>query len=204
MHYTSEQINKLERFYKINLINGVSGYKSANLIATKSGLGMENVSVFSSVVHFGSNPPILGHVQRPTTVSRNTYDNIISTKYYTINHIHQGIFEDAHHTSAKYPQEISEFSKTKLNPVYQDQFFAPYVAECKVKIGLKYLEEYHIKANDTILILGEIQHLYVEDVVLQGDGFIDLAKANTATINGLDGYGFPNQTTRLPYQRPKK
>ena len=102
MYLTRNDIDDLEHFYKINMINSISGYKSANLIATKSKTGETNVAVFSSVVHYGSNPPILGFVLRPTTVKRNTYDNILSTKFYSINHINEAIVEDAHHTSAKY------------------------------------------------------------------------------------------------------
>ncbi len=114
MHFTREQIDNLHHIYKINLINSISGYKSANLIGTKSNDGIPNVAVFSSVVHYGSSPPILGFVLRPTTVNRNTYDNIKENGFYTINHIHEEIIEDAHHTSAKYPANISEFDKTDL------------------------------------------------------------------------------------------
>ncbi|ARV05771.1 flavin oxidoreductase [Polaribacter sp. SA4-10] len=204
MYLTLDDINKLDYLYKINLINSVSGFKSANLIATKSKENIANVAVFSSVVHYGSNPPILGFVLRPSTVIRNTYDNLKETGYYTINHIHEGILEDAHHTSAKYPSEISEFDKSNLEEEYLDAFQAPYVKGCAVRMGLKYLEEYHIKANDTLLVLGEIVHLYIDDHLIEEDGFVNLSKGKTAAINGLDGYFIPENHTRMTYQRPKK
>ncbi|HMQ44573.1 MAG TPA: flavin oxidoreductase, partial [Mariniflexile sp.] len=53
LHFTQKQINALEHLYKINLINSCSGYKSANLIGTKSAQGITNVAVFSSVTHLG-------------------------------------------------------------------------------------------------------------------------------------------------------
>ena len=106
MHFTRKDIDALDHLYKINFVNSLSGFKSANLIATKSKDGISNVAVFSSVVHYGSNPPILGFVLRPTTVSRNTYDNIKQTQFYTINHIVSSIIEDAHHTSAKYTSDF--------------------------------------------------------------------------------------------------
>ncbi len=125
MHFNRKKIDELERLYKINLINSVSGYKSANLIGTKSNEGVTNIAVFSSVVHYGSNPPIIGFVLRPTTVRRNTYKNIKLNNYNTINHIHKNIIEDAHHTSAKYPPNISEFDKTNLEEEYINDFHAP-------------------------------------------------------------------------------
>ena len=109
MHYTKKQIEEFSHLYKINLMNSISGFKSANLIATKSKDNYTNVAVFSSVMHYGSSPAILGFVLRPTTVIRNTYNNIKETGFYTINAINESIIDDAHHTSAKYSAEISEF-----------------------------------------------------------------------------------------------
>ncbi|QHI35711.1 hypothetical protein IMCC3317_10580 [Kordia antarctica] len=201
---TRDDIDAMEKLYRINLINSCSGYKSANLIGTKSKKGETNVAVFSSVTHLGSNPPLLGFITRPDVVPRNTYENIKETGVFTINHIHQSITKDAHHTSAKYPKEISEFDQTDLKTEYKNDFFAPYVKGCRVQIGMQYVNEYKIEENGTILIIAKIEHLHVNDEILEEDGFINLAKAETATINGLDGYAVPKQHIRYPYQRPKK
>lgn len=203
-HFNITEINQLERFYKINLINCISGYKSANLIATKSKTEVENVAVFSSVVHLGSEPPLLGLVLRPKTKTSSTYDNIKETGCFTINHIHKSIIEDAHHTSAKYPVDSSEFDFTSLESEHKNEFFAPYVKESPVQIGLKYQEEHYVKSNDTIILIGEIQHLYIKDELLENDGFVNLLKGEVAAISGLYGYSVPTSVQQLPYQRPKK
>lgn len=75
------KITKDELFYmskvpRLNLVNCVTGYKSANLIGTCSENGTLNVAIFSSVTHLGSEPPLLGFILRPTTVPRDTYKNI--------------------------------------------------------------------------------------------------------------------------------
>lgn len=202
-YISAEELDNFDHLYRINLINSCSGYKSANLLGTKSVDGIENVAVFSSVTHIGSNPAMLGFFCRPTTVTRNTYDNIKNTKFYTINHIHESILEDAHHTSAKYDSSISEFDKTQLVSEYNDTFYAPFVKDAPLKIAMEYVEEYHIKANDTILVIGKIIGLYINNELLEDDGFIDLSKANIAAINGLDGYVVPKLKTRFDYQRPK-
>ncbi|CAA0140567.1 conserved hypothetical protein [Tenacibaculum maritimum] len=203
MQFTRKDIDALEHLYKINFVNSLSGFKSANLIATKSVKEVTNVAVFSSVVHYGSAPPILGFVLRPTTVRRNTYDNIKETEFYTINHITESMIHEAHHTSAKYPSEISEFDKTALTEVYKNGFHAPFVKESSVQIAMKYVEEYPIKVNNTLLILGEIVAVYVDEVLVEKDGFINLSKNETVAINGLDAYVTPANSKRLPYQRPK-
>ena len=202
-YISNEELENLHHIYRINLINSCSGYKSANLIGTKSSNGIENVAVFSSVTHIGSNPPILGFFCRPTTVLRNTYENIKSTDYYTINHIYLPILEDAHHTSAKYDSQISEFDKTNLISEYKNEFKAPFVKGAPIQLAMEYVEEYNIKANDTILVIGKIIGLNVNDDLLEDDGFINLSKAQVATINGLDGYAIPGLNKRFDYQRPK-
>lgn len=188
---------------RINLVNSITGYKSASLIGTKSTSGILNVAIFSSVTHVGSNPPLIGFIVRPTTVTRNTYDNIKETGFYTINHIHRGIIADAHHTSAKYPKEISEFDKTVLTPEFRDNFYAPYVQEAVVKMGLKFREEISIKANNTLMILGEIQEMIFPEAYQLKDGFVDLNAAETVCISGLDAYHLPQELERFEYARPK-
>lgn len=204
MHYTRDQINDLEKIKKINLINSCSGYKSANLIGSISKEGITNVAVFSSVTHLGSNPPTLGFILRPTTVPRDTYKNILESGVFTINHIFEDIIEDAHHTSAKYKEEISEFDITALEDEYHNNCIAPFVKGSPVQMEMKFIEEYHIKSNNVIHIIAEIKNLYVKDDILNQDGFLDLAKGKVAAINGLDAYAIANANTRFNYQKPKK
>ena len=204
-HLKRQDFDNLDHLYKINLVNSCSGFKSANLIGTKSNDGIPNVAVFSSVTHFGSNPPLLGIIFRPVSdVPRNTYENIKETGQFTINHIHWDIIEQAHHTSAKYNKRISEFEVTELEEEYKNNWHAPFVKGVPIQIALTYCEEYKIKANNTIQIIAEIKDLYVKDELVEKDGFINLSKGNVMTINGLDGYALPSLKQRIDYQRPIK
>jgi len=205
MHFfSSEDIHNLDKIFKINLINSCSGYKSANLLGSISKAGITNVAVFSSVTHLGSSPPTLGYILRPTTVPRNTHKNILETGVFTINHIFEDIIEDAHHTSAKYPEEISEFDVTNLETEFKKDCIAPFVKNSPVQMKMRFVEEVYIKSNDVLMIVAEIEQLYIDDNLIQKDGFVDLSKGKVATINGLDGYAIPELKTRFGYQRPKK
>lgn len=201
--FVAEEIAQLDHLYRINLVNSCTGYKSANLIGTCSKDGAENLAIFSSVIHLGSNPPLLGFILRPTTVPRNTFENLKETGVFSVNHIHEDFIEDAHHTSAKYDGGISEFDKTHLSPQYKDEFKAPFVAESKIQIACQYQNEYFLEENGCYLVLGKIQAIYVVEGCLREDGFIQLDQAKTMTINGLDGYALPTLKERLPYARPK-
>ena len=205
IHYTRTDINQMDKIFRLNLINSCTGFKSANLLGTKSLNGVSNVAVFSSITHLGSNPPLIGFILRPTTVPRDTYRNIKDTGIFTINHIYSDIIEDAHHTSAKYPDEISEFTKTDLEEEFLGNFAAPFVKGAKIRLGCRYLNEYEIKENDTLLLVSSIEHVFVADLdIQQDDGWLKLENANTVAINGLDGYATTSLLDRYAYARPKK
>ena len=202
--YKREDIDNLEKIFKINLINSCSGFKSANLLGSISKEGVSNVAVFSSVIHLGSNPPTLGFILRPTTVPRDTYKNIKESGVFTINHIYEEIIEDAHHTSAKYPENVSEFDVTNLEEEFKGSFKAPFVMGSPVQMSMKFIEEIPVPSNDVMLIVAQIEELYVKDALLQKDGLINLAIGKVAAINGLDTYTIPAFKKQLSYQRPKK
>lgn len=112
--------------------------------------------------------------------------------------------EKAHHTSAKYPADVSEFEVTGLKEVFKNDFYATFVSHSPVQIGLKFNEEHHIESNGTILVIGEIIDLHVDENLLENDGYINLSKAGVAAISGLDAYSVPLKTMRYGYQRPRE
>lgn len=194
-------IDAMDKVKRLKLINGLSGFKSANLMGTISDANNENLAIFSSVVHLGSNPPLLGCILRPHSVPRHTYENIKETGWYTINHVHSEIYQQAHQTSGKYRKEISEFDQARLEPWYSDTCKAPYVKEARIKIGLKPVEEHMIKTNETMLLVGAIQEILLPEDCRDEDGFLDIEKANTVAISGLDAYHTTNRLDKLEYVR---
>ena len=205
IHYSEEDIEDLDKVFRINLVNSCTGYKSANLIGTKSNEGIPNVAVFSSIVHLGSNPPLLGFFLRPTEIfPRNTYTNIKENGVYTINSIYREIIDDSHHTSAKYDKNISEFSVTNLEEEYINKIYPPFVKNSPIKIEMKFIEEIKIKVNKCKLIVGKIVSLHLEKKMLEKDGFLSLNKGEIPTISGCDAYSIPEKYDRKKYQKPNK
>lgn len=202
--FLEADLKALDKIYRLNLINSCTGYKSANLIGTRAASGQDNLAVFNSVIHLGSQPAMIGFILRPTTVPRHTYSNLKSTGYFSINQINQNQIEDAHHTSAKYPADVSEFDQTQLEPQTIKPWEVPFVKDAPVQLACQYINEYHIKENDTLLIVGKIVGLYVQENMLGEDGWIRLDQGEVVTINGLDGYALPQLLDRFAYARPKK
>ena len=186
------------------IYNSLVGFKSVSLIGTSDLEGNTNLAIFSSIFHIGANPPLIGLIFRPSPPERNTYNNIIDTGFYTINHINESIYRQAHQTSARYDQTDSEFEITNLKPEYKDNFFAPYVAESNIQLGIEFKEQITIPINNTTMIIGEITQIYIPENCLSEDGFVDIEKANSITCSGLDSYHKTVQLDRLSYAKPNQ
>ena len=201
-HFNKIDIDKMSKIFRLNLINSITGYKSANLIGTKTNDKINNIAIFSSVTHLGSDPPLIGFITRPENGNRNTYNNILKNKLFTINHIVKNQIFSAHQSSAKYPKNISEFDKTDLIAEYKKKFDAPFVKDSPLQIGCSFVNKYFIKENKTTLVIGKIEMLFMDKKLLLEDGFVQLDKEDIITVNGLDGYALPKLIKRLPYARP--
>lgn len=202
MKITKETIIGHEKRFRANLINSLTGFKSGALIGTIGPDGRTNLSLFSSVLHVGANPPLIGILMRPQPEERHTYRNIKSAGCYTVNHIHEGIVRSAHQTSARYGDDLSEFDACGLTPQYSNAMAAPYVSESKIKVGIVFREEHTIAANATVFVVGEIVEIIVPDDVIGDDGYLDIEKAGTVAISGLDGYHATRRIGRLAYAKP--
>ncbi|WP_367756989.1 flavin reductase family protein [Flavobacterium sp. WC2430] len=194
-------LSKMGRVERLNLINSCTGYKSANLIATKSIDGKSNIAIFSSITHLGSDPALIGFIVRPTTVPRDTYKNIKETGYFTVNHVTESMIADAHHTSANYDTGVSEFEKTNLEEEYKDNIKVPFAKGSPIQLYCKYVNEYYIKENDTIHVIASIEDLFFEENLRHDDGWLQIDKGNVVALNGLDGYCLPKLIDRFQYAR---
>lgn len=202
VHFDKEKIEGLDKRFRANFINSVTGYKSANLIGTMGIDGVSNLAVFSSVTHLGSNPALLGFITRPTTVERHTYSNIKATKQFTVNHIHTNIIKQAHQTAARYDGDVSEFEATGLTEDFIGDFKAPFLAEAHIRIACEYVNEYPIAENGTVLMIGAIKDIYLPESAFTDDGWINLSSVNGVTVNGLDSYAKTELIDRLSYAKP--
>ena len=199
---TLEQLMEMEQRQRAHLINSIGGFKSVALIGSIDLQGQTNVAIFSSIVHIGSNPPLLSFIMRPDSVERHTLANILDTGFYTINHINAQIYEQAHQTSARYPKSMSEFDATGLTPQFKNDFVAPFVEESQIQLAMEFKERLDITINQTIMIIGEVKAIHFPTDCLAPDGFMNIEKAGTITVAGLDSYHTTQPLQRLPYAKP--
>ena len=202
MYLNKDSIQQLEKFDRINLMNSITGISAANLIGTISNDSIENLAIFSSIVHIGSNPPLMGFILRPTKKNRrDTYENIFETNKFTINHINSDMVERSHYTSVKFHKNESEFQKCRLTAEYLNNFQAPYVKESYAKVGLELEDIQSIKSNGCRLIIGRVERLYVPDSAIYKNGNIQLDLSNSIGVGGLNTYYSLDKIAEYPYAR---
>jgi flavin reductase (DIM6/NTAB) family NADH-FMN oxidoreductase RutF len=195
-------IQSWERFYRSNFINSLTGFKSVSLIGTVDKAGRPNLAVFSSIVHLGSDPALVGYINRPLAAAHHTISNIKDTGVYTINHIHPSFVKQAHQTSAKYESGINEFEAVSLTAQFKEAIIAPFVAESSIRYALQLVEIVPIKHNSTFLVIGAVIAILIDPSVIQEDGFLALENAGTLASLGADAYYKPERMVRLSYAKP--
>ncbi|MEM7209190.1 MAG: flavin reductase [Pseudomonadota bacterium] len=199
--YSERDIKDLPQRKRVNFINSLSGFKSANLLGTANRDAQSNLAIISSAIHLGADPALLGYINRPASVERHSLENILDVGFYTLNHVNTSIIDAAHQTSARYPKEESEFAATGLDEQWHDGFDAPFVKQSLIQIGLRYAEHYTL-LNNTVMVVGEIVLVAVPDEVIHEDGLVDIVQCNSVAVSGLDTYHAPQKVKRLAYAKP--
>ncbi|WP_375558670.1 flavin reductase family protein [Bernardetia sp. OM2101] len=197
-----DEILDMEKRFRANFINSISGFKSVGLIGTISKENKTNLAIFSQVFHLGANPALMGFIVRPDISPRHTLENIEETNYFTFNHINEEFYKQAHQTSARYAREISEFEATGLTPHFENDFIAPYVKESHFRIGLKLEEKQELVINNTIFLIASVQEVILNEEIIEKDGYVDIEKAGTITSSCLNSYHTTKRLERLSYAKP--
>ena len=204
MNLNREEIGAFEQRYRTTFVNSLAGFRQVVLVGTKSADGISNLTIFNSLMHIGAHPPLYGILNRPDSVQRDTLQNILETKEYTLNFVRATVFEKAHQTSARYEKDVSEFAEVGFEEHYLEGCVAPFVKEAVVKIAMKLEEIIPIPLNGTQLIVGSISQLELNDGMLGQDGFVSLSEEEVLLSQGLDAYFEASSIGRLPYAKPGK
>ncbi len=226
MQLNQQEIQGLDKEFRRAFINSLAGFRQAVLVGTQSATGKTNLAIFNSLIHLGANPALFGLINRPDSVQRDTLQNIESQGVYTLNYVAGADYQKAHQTSARYPQGVSEFEQVGFQEQYRPSleapfetqmtdtseaplktqltppFPAPFVAGAMVQIGMKFEERVDLQINGTVLLIGSIQSVYIDDALVAADGFVNLSEAGVLVSQGLDAYFTTSPLGRLPYAKP--
>ena len=198
--FDSEQLAQLDASYRRNLINCLPGYKPLQLIGTQNAAGATNLALFSQVIHLGAAPPLIGVLFRPHTVKRDTLENILATRCFTLNQVLPEWHVQAHWTAANW--EGSEFDATGLKEERKTSFSAPFVEGSPVQLACLLEEVQTLQINQTVLVIARIEQVFIAEKSLREDGTLDYDALGTVAVTGLDEYHQGQSLGRYSYAKP--
>ena len=67
---------------------------------------------------------------------------------------------------------------------------------------MKYEDSIPIPLNGTVLIVGSIMQVDIDDAMVGVDGFVNLSAYEVLISQGLDAYFVSKEIGRLPYAKP--
>ena len=74
--------------------------------------------------------------------------------------------------------------------------------ESKVKLGLKLNEIIPIKSNGCKFIIGEVEHILIDDSIdFMTEGALNLEISSSVGVGGLNSYYTMNKIIELPFPR---
>ena len=199
-------LQSLDKRQRIALVNSLPGFKPVVLVGTINEDSLTNVCVINSCFHVGADPALMGMIVRPAPqgTERHTLENILATERYSVNAVTRAMAQRAHHTSARFTRDQSEFDTCGFTELWHEGFQAPYVAESPLRLGLKLSEHLPLTINGTHLIIGSIEQIHLSDYAQRNDGSLDLRGMDIVAGVGLDAYHTVNTGQRFSYAKPDK
>jgi flavin reductase (DIM6/NTAB) family NADH-FMN oxidoreductase RutF len=137
-------------------------------------------------------------------VERHTLTNIRETGWFSLNLLPSEFAEQVHQTSARYGADISEFDAVGLEPEFHTDYLAPTVKHAHIKAICQLKEEFSVVSNGTILVVGAIKWIDIEDECLRSDGSVNHYSGKSLAVCGLDDYASLQQVARFSYAKPDR
>jgi flavin reductase (DIM6/NTAB) family NADH-FMN oxidoreductase RutF len=134
-------------------------------------------------------------------VKRDTLENIIATRCFTLNQVLPEWHVHAHWTAANW--EGSEFEATGLKEERKEGFPAPFVEGSPVQLACVLEEAQTLQINQTVLVIARIDQVFVAEKGLRADGTLDYDALGTVAVTGLDEYHQGQSLGRLSYPKPE-
>ena len=199
-------LQSLDRRQRVALINSLPGFKPVVLVGTINEDKCTNLCVINSCFHVGADPALMGMVIRPAPegTERHTLENLLATKTYSVNAVTRNMAQRAHHTSARFGRDQSEFDVCGFTEYWCEDFSAPFVAESPLQLGLTLAEHLPLTINGTHLIIGSIEQVHFSDHARRDDGTLDLQSMDIVAGVGLDAYHSVSTGQRFTYAKPDR
>lgn len=201
-----QALHSLDKRQRAALVNSLPGFKPVVLVGSVNDDCRTNLCVINSCFHVGADPALMGMIIRPAPegTERHTLENILATKTYSVNAITRDMAQRAHHTSARFGRDQSEFDACGFTEHWQEGFTTPFVSESPLQLGLRLAEHLPLSINGTHLIIGSIEQIHLSKNAQRADGSLNLQAMDIVAGVGLDAYHSVSTAQRFSYAKPDK
>lgn len=151
-------------------------------ISTVSAAGVRNIAPWSCVM------PVLRPLDLICAASakkRDTLANIRQTKQFVVNLAGAQMKDQVILTAKNLPPEVDEFALAGLEEKPSQSVLPPGIAGCYAWMECECVQLY--EEEKYVLIMGKVVRLEVSDEVLDGEGNLDVAKAQPLLMTGKKG-----------------
>lgn len=186
---------------------GAVGPRPIAFASTVDENGVKNLSPFSFFNVFSANPPIM--VFSParsgrTGATKNTFDNVKTTKEVVINIVNYDIVQQMSLSSSPYGAEIDEFEKSGLTPIASETIKPFRVKESPVQFECKVNDIVELGQNGGAgnLVICEVLRIHINEAILDDKGMIDQHKIDLVSRMGGNWYCRANENSMFEIQKP--
>ena len=166
-------------------------------ISTTSPAGVDNLAPYSFCNVVAVDPPVVMFAPVGSRDLKDTPRNVRETEQFVVNTVTQELVEQMNATSATLPAGESEFDEFSIERADSVVIDPPRVAAAKVAMECELYD--WIEVGSSVLVLGEVVHVHVDESVLT-DGNIDID--NLATVGRLSGSQYASTVDRFSIDRP--
>ena len=166
-------------------------------ISTTSPEGVDNLAPYSFFNVVAVDPPVVMFAPVGNSELKDTPRNVQETEQFVVNTVTHDLVEQMNATSATLPAGESEFDQVGIKRADSVVVEPPRVAAAKVVLECDLYD--WIEVGGSVLILGEVVHVHVDEAVLT-DGQIDIN--NLETVGRLSGSQYASTDDRFSIDRP--
>lgn len=148
-------------------------------VSTQDANGCNNLAPFSYYTGIASHPPTLcisvAHHSKRETGHKDTLQNILETREFVVNVVTEATAHAMQTTADDHPADIDEFDIAKVAASPSITVRPPRVAESPACFECKLYDTVQIGegAGSSVLVIGEVTHIFVRDDVRNERGHID-------------------------------
>jgi flavin reductase (DIM6/NTAB) family NADH-FMN oxidoreductase RutF len=176
-----------ERRQVYRLLTGAVVPRPIGWASTMSADGRTNLAPFSFFTVVCVIPPMISLTiaRNPDGSEKHTLRNVRQTREFCFNVVTQPVWKEMVDSANGFPEDESEFDKTRLTPIASVKIKPPRVKEVPIHFECRLHQVIELGPNRHPLVIGEVVYMHVDPACMTG-GYIDMRKLDP--IGRLNGF----------------